>query len=169
MDDVNRRDALKMASATGVGGGMLLFAQSVLAQDSREKAEDKRAAIPPGYKRSGKGRDLAKIGGKEEKIKSLTRGSIVSKMKLSATSEFIIVDHGPHSRGTYLSEFTVPLGTAVVLGQVQEGDGFGDALFSTGGIAIQEAGASILCRVYFSISWSENDALPCFGRYIRIF
>jgi hypothetical protein len=169
MDDVNRRNALKMASATGVGGGMLLFAQAVLAQDSREKADDRFTAIPPGYKRSGEGRDLAKIGSKEQKIESLTRGSIISKTKLSATSEFLIVDHGPHSHGWHLSEFTVPLGTALVLGQVQEGDGYGDAVFMTHGIAFQGAGASLICRVAFEISWGPADALPCFGRYIRIF
>ena len=163
MDGVNRREIVKHGL---VGGGVLLLAQTLLAQDGKK---GDKPVIPSGLATSGSGRALAKIGTKEAKIESLTEGKASLRTRLTSNPEFMFVDHGMHARGLHLVEFSVPDGTLLVLGEVQEGANAGDAVFSTRGIALRDdAGPSIRCRVYFQIEWSEDAALPCYGRYIRI-
>lgn len=144
---MNRRELL----TTGlVSGGAIFLAGNLFAEDVT------------------KSKVVTALDGFSSKELKLDSFEIVESFEALTESGVTTLDFGNIRKGLHSREFSVPRGTQLVLGQVQEGINAGDATYHTLGIAIRaEQTGDWRCRVIWQMNWGPNDALPTRFRFVR--
>ncbi len=74
-------------------------------------------------------------------------------------------DLGKIGRGVHAREFSVPEGTPLILGQVQEAGNYGEAKYETLGIAINTR--VWRCRVIWKMEWDLNSTLTTYFHWVK--
>ncbi|QDU08065.1 hypothetical protein [Gimesia aquarii] len=72
---------------------------------------------------------------------------------------------GKIGRGVHAREFSVPEGTHLILGQVQEAGNYGNAKYETLGIAINTS--VWRCRVIWKMEWDVGSALTTHFHWVK--
>lgn len=148
---MDRREAVQ----TGLfGSGAFLFGKELFAQRGEVRSSSRSSKVLPD--------DI-----------QLDSDKVVTNDNSSTDPEAVRVAYpiigtenlGRIGRGVHAREFSVPPGTHLILGQVQEAGHYGNAKYETLGIAINTK--VWRCRVIWKMEWSGDRALMTHFNWVK--
>ncbi|MDF1743489.1 MAG: hypothetical protein P1V19_07310 [Gimesia sp.] len=146
---MDRRQAVQ---AGLLSSGALLFGKELFAQ----------RGVPQSGSRSSEVFENEIHLDSDEVVQNDTKDSINS----SVTEVMIGTENlGNIGRGVHAREFSVPKGTHLILGQVQEAGNYGNAKYETLGIAINTR--VWRCRVIWRMEWDLNSTLTTYFHWVK--
>lgn len=146
---MDRRQAVQ---AGLLGGGALLMGQNLFGQRGVPQSSSKSSVLLN-----------SEIQLDTDEI--IDNKSTVLEME-KVTSAIIGTENlGEIGRGVHAREFSVPKGTHLILGQVQEAGNYGEAKYETLGIAINRR--VWRCRVIWKMEWNLSGTLTTHFHWVK--